>query len=409
MLDNVGGAVSLRRNTWWTGIMDYSTAIDMVVRSTEGPTIHNETISGPSIGITVSSSWATVQFRDLNITHVSTGLVCYSADVHRTYIRADEFDIRVKGGTVRLYDCDHDYRSIVTDSYGEIIEVNRIMVDSVLWQDGSAVPPGFVDLIGYGITSLANLTAPGPSLVNLTSWYLTDTKTIWYKDFRAKYTIGISDFHSREYPTKPSRNLTLVILDDSPPVVTILEPMRVSPVTGAPLEIMAEVEDVGTGIDEVLARVDDGPWVSASGFTASLFSASISVPEDGVHTVGVLAVDNCGNKGRKSLTVTIDSTRPVISIDHVDRLTNDRDAKLVIRTEPDATVDVNEVDAPASGPGVFIFEVVLVEGENWFQVNVTDAAGNRNDTRPKPSARIKLQAIQNRICDLPVSSDLNGL
>jgi hypothetical protein len=53
--------------------------------------------------------------------------------------------------------------------------------------------------------------------------------------------------------------------------------------------------------------------------------------------------------------------------------------EIIVRTEPGATVTVNDQDAEAAGEGSFTFVVKNLVGDNVVAISATDAAGNTTD------------------------------
>ncbi len=377
-LGDVGRAVTLRHNTWWTVKDGGYTAITIYVRASSAPTIENETIYGMRTGVRVQEGWGNVlRFWHMNVTGVNDGFVLVGAkvDIHSSFVRAHRTEFHAGSGRIRLFDCDHTYVGLVSEG-GEIIELNRFDITKVTWQDGCIVPPGRVDLVGFDERSQADLRAPGPAVVNVTSWHLSESGYFKYPVVWARYRLQGVEFNSEGIPSSPSRTMTLVIVDDSVPEVSFIIPRPGSVVTGDPLYIMGDYEEVGTGVEEVNIRMDDGSWFPSRELDGGLWSISIPVLEDGDHLVAVQVIDRGGNVGRAFLEVTTDSTAPLIEMDGPGRLTRETVVDIAILTEENATVLVNCVEVPPVGPGIYDVTVELVEGDNWVGVVVTDLAGN---------------------------------
>jgi len=382
-LDDVGIGVTMRHNTWMSLMTIGYTAIQVSSRGLTIPDINNETVSGMGMGVYAQQSRGnTLQFWDMHITNATTGFSASSVtmDIHRSYVRASISDFEAGSGLIRLFECDHTYKGTIAGHYGEIVELNRWDVINVTWQDGTPVPPGRVDIVGHDDRPQANMTAPGPGVMMITSWYISPDGEISYPVVRAMYRLKYVDFYSDSIPSRPSRTLSLVIVDNWVPQVAIHEPLPDTVVSGNPLHVKGETIEIGTGVLSVSVRVNGGNWSPARVLDGDNWSISITVPEDGEHLVAVLAVDRAGNEGRAFLEVTTDSTQPEIDIEGPYRVTNDRVIEITISTEENATVYVDGVEVPPTEPGVYTYTTELEEGLNLLHVRVIDLAGNEANT-----------------------------
>jgi hypothetical protein len=384
LMERVGGALTLRNNTWRGISISGSTGICLNVRGFDHPTVQNETVSDVDRAVLVLEGWGnTLQFWDMHITNVTYGYSTVSdmLDIHRSYVRASRYDFDAGAGLIRLFDCDHTYKgSIASEWGGEIIELNRFNITNVTWPDGRPVPPGRVDMVGHDDRSQANMSVPGSGVMIVISWHLSPDGDISYPFVRARYGLKLVDFYSDSMPSRPSRILSLVIIDDWVPQVTIYEPLPGTVVSGDPLHVMGGSIEIGTGVLSVSVRVNDGNWFPARVLEGDMWSISITVPEDGEHLIGALVMDRAGNEGRAFLEVTTDSTPPEIDIEGPYRVTNDRVIEITISTEENATVYVDGVEVPPTGPGMFTYSTELVEGLNLLWVRVFDLVGNEANT-----------------------------
>ncbi|PLX95818.1 MAG: hypothetical protein C0621_03135, partial [Desulfuromonas sp.] len=156
----------------------------------------------------------------------------------------------------------------------------------------------------------------------------------------------------------------LFSIDTTPPAVVIGAPLAGYVTTSTPI-LAYSVDDAGAS---VVVKVDGGVVAATSGDT--LFLA------DGAHTLQVTATDSVGNSGLAEVTVTVDTSAPVVSISapvdgyvtsatptlfyHVD----DAAASVVV-TLDGASVAINSGDSLAP----------LGEGDHSITVTATDAAG----------------------------------
>ncbi|MEZ4768657.1 MAG: Ig-like domain-containing protein [Caldilineales bacterium] len=104
-------------------------------------------------------------------------------------------------------------------------------------------------------------------------------------------------------------------VDGRPPAVRIDLPQTGATLPSGPQTISGSASDHGGGgVASVEVRVDDGPWIAASG--ARTWSAQIDVPASGQFTLRARAFDVYGYAGEAdSVAVAVDNEAPAASID----------------------------------------------------------------------------------------------
>ncbi|MCK9417800.1 MAG: hypothetical protein M0R70_00295 [Nitrospirae bacterium] len=153
-----------------------------------------------------------------------------------------------------------------------------------------------------------------------------------------------------------------ITLDTTSPVVTII-----SPVAGATNNSMPLLQYTVTD-GTVVVKVDGSIVNKISGSLLDMLS-------DGTHTVRVEATDAAGNAGSAQVSITVDTTPPIVTIaSPIAGTTNNRNPMLMY-TASEGTVVV-KVD------GSIVYKVFgdaldsLSDGTHTVRVEATDAAGN---------------------------------
>ncbi len=162
-----------------------------------------------------------------------------------------------------------------------------------------------------------------------------------------------------------------VTLDTALPVIRITAPAQ-DAYLNTPSTTVS-----GTVNEPVTTLTVNGMAATVSG--ASFSAAGIALAE-GTNTIAVSATDRAGNPGTNTVTVTLDTAPPVVTIT--------TPANGLLRNTPQITVSgtVNEpiIEARVNGANALIAEtktewsisVSLVEGANTITVTVKDRAGN---------------------------------
>jgi hypothetical protein len=169
--------------------------------------------------------------------------------------------------------------------------------------------------------------------------------------------------------------------DTTPPIVRIDQPLAGMVVGGRLVTVAATV------VDESATRVASLPAGLAADLPAGGGTARADLlleAPDGEVTIVVSATDAVGLTGAASVTVTLDTLRPVVRVLSPDlgAVLGDSPASFAVEVT-DATPTRVEIgaegrDLPAGG-GAVLIPVPLVPGPNRVLVAVTDLAGNRTE------------------------------
>lgn len=169
--------------------------------------------------------------------------------------------------------------------------------------------------------------------------------------------------------TEPSKAITLV-LDTTKPVVNILTPVEGTLLNTKSVTVTGQVEELNLAslqVNGVDATVENG-----------VFAAAVELVE-GENQISVAAVDLAGNVSTEGVSVTVDTTKPVVTIltpADGEKL-NNKNTTVTGKVEELhlASLQVNGADVSVED-GTFEAAVDLVEGENKITVAAVDAAGN---------------------------------
>jgi YD repeat-containing protein len=172
-----------------------------------------------------------------------------------------------------------------------------------------------------------------------------------------------------------SNNTTVtrtVIRDDTPPTLTVTNPVNGVITKQATIAVAGSVHD-----STAVTLTMNGIPVTIGG--AGSFNTQFSLVE-GINTITFVATDAAGNSSTITRTVRKDATAPTLSISSpIDGTTTNESTILVEGTVYDSTavtVTINGTTVSTSPAGAFSYPFSLVEGTNVITVIATDAAGN---------------------------------
>jgi RHS repeat-associated protein len=172
-----------------------------------------------------------------------------------------------------------------------------------------------------------------------------------------------------------SNNTTVtrtVIRDDTPPTLTVTNPVNGVITKQATIAVAGSVHD-----STAVTLTMNGIPVTIGG--AGSFNTQFSLVE-GINTITLVATDAAGNFSTITRTVRKDATAPTLSISSpIDGTTTNESTILVEGTVYDSTavtVTINGTTVSTSPAGAFSYPFSLVEGTNVITVIATDAAGN---------------------------------
>jgi hypothetical protein len=159
-----------------------------------------------------------------------------------------------------------------------------------------------------------------------------------------------------------------VSVDTSPPALLIS-----SPTTGS---------ITNNSVATVVGTTEPGASVSVNGVQAVVspsgsFSVALALVQ-GLNTISAIATDPFGNSATTSVTVTLDTFPPPLTLTSPTAGPTNHSAVVVTgSTEAGATVTVDGTPVTVGGTGAFTTTVTLPNGPHTFVVVATDTAGNK--------------------------------
>jgi len=160
----------------------------------------------------------------------------------------------------------------------------------------------------------------------------------------------------------------LVTVDTTPPSLAISSPLTGS-LTNNP-------------VAEVSGTTDPGASVAVNGVQAAVspsgeFSVALPLPE-GSNTITAIATNAAGNSATTSVTVTLDTVPPALTLTSPTAgLTNHSAVVVSGTTQPGATVTVDGSPVTVGVSGAFTTTLTLANGPHTIVVIATDAVGNQ--------------------------------
>ncbi|MBA8252444.1 Ig-like domain-containing protein [Escherichia coli] len=191
-------------------------------------------------------------------------------------------------------------------------------------------------------------------------------------DGNATVTASVNDVAGN--PTSVSR---VALVDATPPVVTI-NPVATDNVINTPEHIQAQIisgtvtgAQAGDIVTVTLNNVDYTTVVDGSGnWSLGVPASVVSGLADGSYPVSVSVTDKAGNTGSQSLTVTVNTTAPLIGINSI------AGDDVINASEKGADLQITGTSDQPAGTAI----TVTLNGQNYAAT--TDASGNWSVTVP---------------------------
>jgi hypothetical protein len=171
-----------------------------------------------------------------------------------------------------------------------------------------------------------------------------------------------------------------VVLDDVDPTVSITSPEDGSEMDSSSVTVAWAASDGnGSGIETTELQLDEGAWQTVTGTSYALSSLS-----EGLHTVSVRVTDGAGNTASDSVTFTVDTVDPTLSITSPEDGWETEDTSVTIEwTCTDTGSGVDRVEVSLDGGSFESADTAtehtydgLAAGEHTVEVRVYDDAGN---------------------------------
>ncbi len=177
-------------------------------------------------------------------------------------------------------------------------------------------------------------------------------------------------------------NITSVsfTVDSTAPGVAITSPSGGEYLNSSGVTVSWTGSDATSGMDRYEFRMDGGGWIDVGTAT----SRSLTDLSEGSHTADVKAVDNAGNEATDSVSFTVDTVNPMLSITQpADGALFDRGSVTLSWTGSDATSGIDRYEARLDngswldmGQETAYDLTGLSEGQHTAYVRALDGAGN---------------------------------
>jgi len=254
------------------------------------------------------------------------------------------------------------------------------------WENGALLPFASIYVTGNGLPSLSLASPANGTLTNDSSVTVSGTTdpgvtltidgsgvVVAANGSFSKTYVLPSGSHAFVVVAKDAAGLTTeltssVTVDTAAPSLTISSPITGS-LTKNPVAVVIGTAEVGSTVDVNGVQAVVSP---AGGF-------SVALPlQEGPNTITAIATDPAGNSATSSVTVTLDTVPPALSlISPASSLTNRSAVVVSGTTEPGATLTVDGSPVSVGVSGAFATTLSLVDGPHTIVVVATDAAGNQ--------------------------------
>ncbi len=169
-----------------------------------------------------------------------------------------------------------------------------------------------------------------------------------------------------------------IIVDNTPPTASINSPMNGAVVSGT---VTIDVSYGDANLEEARLYLDNTLVAELTGSTYQLDTTQYS---DGTHTLKLVVSDKAGNTMESTITITIDNTPPVISIEAPGNNTYVKGTVTINVSYTDLTLDkavlvINGVEHDITGETSYVLDTTtLPDGEVTITLRVTDKAGHES-------------------------------
>ncbi len=168
----------------------------------------------------------------------------------------------------------------------------------------------------------------------------------------------------------------ILLWDVFAPVVAITEPYDGAIFNKDSIETFGFVTEVGSGLDFVEFSLDGTTWNALSILPSGDWTLVLSNLEDGETTLMVRASDIASNLATTSVTITIDTMAPDLTIGTIPQRTNNPDLLITGTIEVGADLYINGIFEGTAESSSLMIEHTLHEGKNVILLEAMDAARN---------------------------------
>jgi len=286
------------------------------------------------------------------------------------------------------------FNSTFTDAFGWGTGENEVHVNWYLTMSFTVLEPAGAPLVN-GTVSIRNAmgleevqglsTGPmgRPARVDLRE--RTITSDLEFTSTPHTITVTLGDATDALVETMDRNRDVSLALDTTPPSVSITGVIDGGLYNASTFRILVEGADpvhrVAKGPWRIAIRVDNGTWdeVITTGYDLGDWAFAINLT-DGPHLVEAYVRDASGNRGTASVSFSVDTTPPEVTILYPpqDLPPQNRTSVTVLgTTDPGANLTIDGEPVAVGPTGTFSHTVALEEGPNRITLVVADDLGNR--------------------------------
>ncbi len=212
---------------------------------------------------------------------------------------------------------------------------------------------------------------------------LTGMIVSWKFDIPGKYAVVLRVEDAAGFTGADTMDVT--VLDNIPPTTTVVFNPEMPPDRkyNQVVQIIFNVEDDGVGQVELNYRINGAVWETVIGGLALSFGGDLQYG-DGVYEIEYYAVDSMDNEEdlQTIASFMVDATPPTFT--NMDPPispfpTTEETYTISGKTEPGATLIINEDIVALAADGGFSYPVELEVGDNAYYLHAVDAVGHTAD------------------------------
>ena len=170
--------------------------------------------------------------------------------------------------------------------------------------------------------------------------------------------------------------IEMLLWDIFEPVVAITEPYDGAIFNKNSVEVFGFVAEVGSGLGPIEYSIDGGTWMTLTISPNGDWNVPLADLADGDRTLAVRARDIASNLATTSVTITIDTVPPDLTIGNTPPTTNNPNLIITGTIEVGAELFVNGMSHGIAESSSLMIELVLHEGANIILIEAMDAAKN---------------------------------
>ncbi|MEW5760901.1 MAG: hypothetical protein AB1779_09065 [Candidatus Thermoplasmatota archaeon] len=327
--------------------------------------------------IVINSS---IEIKALTATENSYGIFIYngSLKLKNSKIESSFIDFNLTNSSLFAEDTYIRKDRCVFNDYRSILKVNWSVEIYAIWSESESIENANISLedkYGFAFSGLSDEF--GIFRASTMDYEMNYEKIIVYNPYKIR--CEKKGFNSTAIVSIDEKKIIKVkIFEYIFPKISIEKPMNNAFLNSTNVRVFGEVEDNESGIDEIKISFNSPIWTTIIEnvrenkvefeYNGELYEGAINVY--------LLAKDRAGNENITSLFITIDKTKPMLSIDFPIKNSKFNFSNIIIEgyVEEKAKLKINGKDVDESGSFNYLY--VLKEGENIIIVEAWDLANN---------------------------------